>query len=86
MSVFTILMGTLLYTWIKSREAPPPSDSKELSLPMTNTHKMETTSKLLEHNGDPSNERSKSDSGEIFATGAHDFDEEANIQTRKPLS
>ena len=84
--MFTILVGTLLYTWIKSREAPPPSDSKELSLPMTSPHKIESTSKLLEHSGDQSDERSKSDSGEIFATGAHDFDEEANIQTRKPLS
>ena len=78
-------MGTLLYTWVKSRETSPPSESKESVLPMTNTHKMESTNKLLEAGGG-SDERSISDRQEIFATGAHDFDEEANVQTRKPLS
>jgi hypothetical protein len=80
MSVLTILSGTLLYTWVKSREGPPP-ETKEPILPMTDVHKMGSTGKLL----DP-DEHEESDNVKIFATGAHDSDEEANnAHTRKPL-
>jgi hypothetical protein len=76
-------MGTLLYTWVKSREAPSP-ESKESILPMTTAHNLGSRTKLLEAGGDDSDEdRSISDSEEIFATGAHDFDEEANIRSQK---
>jgi len=80
-SVLTILVGTLMYTWVKSRETQHPPDTKEPVLPMTSLHNTRSTSKLLEPGGGLSDkERSISDSGEIFAMGAHD--EEANVHTR----
>ena len=81
-SVLTILMGTLLYTWVKSRETPP-SHSKEPVLPMSNIPQTQSTSNLLPPNGDLSDEeQTLADGDEIFATGEHDFDEETK---RKPL-
>jgi len=80
MSVLTILLGTLLYTWAKSREAPP--EPKEPVLPMTDVHKTGSTGKSLGLDGHQAHE--KLDNVEIFATGAHDSDEEANVHTRKP--
>ena len=85
MSVLTILVGTLIYTWVKSREAQHPPDTKEPVLPMTSLHNTRSTSRLLEPGGGQSDEeRSISDSEELFATGAHD--EEANVHTRTPKS
>jgi len=83
LSVLTILSGTLLYTWAKSRETPPP-DSKELILPMTNLPNAALTRKLLDAKGQRPSEEQLSDSEEIFATGAHDSDEEVNVHIRKP--
>lgn len=80
MSVLTILVGTLLYTWVKSRETPPapsPKEHADARYPMSNLHETRSASHLLEPGDDLSDEeRSISDRSEIFSAGAHDTDDE----------
>lgn len=81
MSVLTILAGTLLYTWVKSRETPLAPSAKEQPAdahhPMKNLHSTRSSNHLLEPGDDLSDEeRSISDRSEIFSTGAHDTDDE----------
>lgn len=77
-SVLTILVGTLLYTWVKSRETSYSSPPKETSRYFTrNIHEARSTTQLLEPGGDLSDEeRSISDVSEIFSTGGHSDDDD----------
>lgn len=88
MSVVTILVGTLLYTWVKSRETQPAPEPKEVPrYPMNNRHETRSSSHLLEPGEDLSDEeRSISDRSEIFATGAHDTDDEVDNEDHKRVS
>lgn len=86
MSVLTILTGTLLYTWVKSREIPPTPNPKEPSdarYPLRNLHENRSPSQFLEPGDDLSDEeRSISDQSELFSTGAHDTDEDDDFKLR----
>lgn len=74
-SVLTILGGTLLYTWVKSCEVQPPP-LKDISR-YYNTRDTRSTTELLEPGGDLSDEeRSISDTSEIFSAGGHDSDDD----------
>jgi len=76
-SVFTILVGTLLYTWVKSRETQNPLPPKESSRYYKSIHETRSTTQLLEPGGDLSDEeRSISDTSEIFSAGGQDSDDD----------
>lgn len=70
MSVLTILSGTLLYTWVKSRENPPAPSDKEQADTRYPLRKLTSS----EPGDDLSDEEiSISDRSEIFS---HDGDED----------
>lgn len=76
-SVLTILLGTLLYTWVKSSEIQPPP-LKDISRYYSgNIREAKSTAELLEPGGDLSDEeRSISDTSEIFSDSGRDSDDE----------
>ncbi|KAF7980908.1 hypothetical protein HWV62_36103 [Athelia sp. TMB] len=73
MSVLIILVGTILYTWVKSQETPAPAPPENIYL--RDPRKNRSTNNLNEDGADGN--KSVSDTSEIFS---HDSgDEEANI-------
>jgi len=81
MSILTILSGTLLYSWLKSRETPLALGSKNPILPMANVPGTGSASNLLV----PRDRQSISASERIF-TGAYESNKEASSHPWKPLS